>query len=185
MANRSIAFPITEYARAPNQRLNEVRLRAISLLSQPNVPVHRFTLCGYQTDTEPQQSIVTDRIIWIRDLLIYTNNLQHLRIRTESEVALPILTALELWPKLYKLNVPGIGLSSYLEDSKIQCLTLRLQPHDGDLDIVPALPLLNRLKIEFISPTGESDEPFNTRLNFAQYPRLKWFKLCENAHSTS
>lgn len=180
VSNRFISYPIPTHP--PLVRESEIRLHATTLLSEPVVGVRRFTLSGeYDRSNFPQRFILEHQMPYLAEELLSATNLQHLRVRTVWHVALPILQKLARWPKLHRLDVPVRSQSSYLEASQVRHLTLRLSAHRGDLDTIPPLLRLTHLKIDCDWPDAWLDEPANTRLNFSQYPRLKWFKLCGNA----
>jgi hypothetical protein len=186
VASRFISFPITAHPSPESSialREKEIRLYATTLLSEAVVGVRRFTLSGeYNCFSEVQKNTVHTRMIHIVELLLNATNLEHLRVHIPFKAALPILQTLAVWPKLHRLDVSVRSQSSFLEASQLRHLTLRLGPHDQDLDTIPPLLRLTHLKIDCTWPYIWRDEPAKTRLDFTQYPRLKWFKFCGDAY---
>jgi hypothetical protein len=187
VADLFVSFPISDSNFCDEAALEYgARQRSYALLSEPFVAVRRFTLRGGPEESYMLEDISHARVKRIAHLLRRATLLEHLIIRREYDVAIPLLGRLAKWPKLHRLDLYISDQSSHLsllEGSRLRHLTLRLTPHDEHLNEIPALPLLTRLKIQSIWPPYGYDRDLeaNTRLNFERYPKLKWLKLFRNA----
>jgi hypothetical protein len=159
------------------------RKRANTLLSKTHVAVRRCILTGsshiYDNATTKLSNFSATQISLLANTLGGAHNLQYLTVRRlDCEMVLPIVRRLAQWPRLHRLDISISTTSSFLDASHLRCLTLRLTRPCRDLNKIPALPMLSRLKIEGTWPASEWDLSTSVRLDFTQYPQLTWLKVC-------
>jgi hypothetical protein len=137
VTNKFASFPLTEYSKQSHLidkagLEREIRLRATTILSGADVPIRRFTLEGYYTFVSKKRAMI-ERTEVLVGLLKHANLLEHLRVRTDAAVALPIFETLSTWPNLDRLDIRVGRDSHFLNASRVRHLTLRLKPHYGPL----------------------------------------------------